>query len=358
MKKKQLFGIILMIVTMLFIPNNINAKEEKIMCKYMYQDKELVYTINSKVDVPFTDGENNWYHAENFKENYLKSAKTNNENYVCPTITVEESSLFTTVFVNAKNAEDCNGKCTKISAVEYTAPENINVKKAVDTTAIGSVGIYKENKYIIPMFRLLEDKTTEWSINGKDFVKTTEPIKINNIVIKLDNKLINKIFANNKVNDVTIYRNVKLDKNYEYLLSTEKVKGYDLTDGQETVAASYHGSLGEPEMDEWLEDYNQNQDCTGDNSILGSYDDPDSVASFLQIIFNWVKLIGPFIVVVMSGIDFAKVVVMGDDDGMKKAQNKLIIRLILAASLFVLPDIVSALLELFNITSSGICGLQ
>ena len=88
---------ILMIVSILFIPNNINAKEEKVMCKYMYQDKELVYTINSKVDVPFTDGENNWYHADNFKENYLKSAKTNSINYVCPTITVEESSLFTTV---------------------------------------------------------------------------------------------------------------------------------------------------------------------------------------------------------------------------------------------------------------------
>ena len=166
-------------------------------------------------------------------------------------------------------------------------------------------------------------------------------------------------YANNKVNDVTIYRNVKVESNgYKYLLSTKKVKGYDLTDGQETASASYHSSLGEPEMDEWLEDYNQNQDCTGKNSILGSYEDEESVAYLLQIIFKWVKLIGPFIVVVMSGIEFAKVVVMGDDDGMKKAQKNLIVRLILAASLFILPDIVSAFLELFNITSSGICGLQ
>ncbi|MBQ3511888.1 MAG: hypothetical protein IJA30_06325 [Bacilli bacterium] len=359
MKKMQLFGMILMIISILFIPNNINAKEEKVMCKYMYQDKELVYTINSKVDVPFTDGENNFYHADNFKEDYLRSAKTNSINYVCPTITIEESSLFTTIFVNAKNDEDCNGKCTKVSTKNYSSKENISVKKAVDTTAIGSVGIYNENKYFIPMFRLLNDGTKEWSINGKDFVETNESIQINNIEIKLDSKLINKIYANNKVNDVTIYRNVKVDENqYKYLLSTKKVKGYDLIDGQEIASNSYHKALGEPEMDEWLEDYNQNQDCTGDNSILGSYDDPESVAYFLQIIFNWVKLIGPFIVVVMSGIEFAKVVVMGDDDGMKKAQNKLIIRLILAASLFILPDIVSAFLELFNITSSGICGLQ
>lgn len=113
-----------------------------------------------------------------------------------------------------------------------------------------------------------------------------------------------------------------------------------------------------PNVDEWIEDYNQEQDCTGDNSILGSYNDPNSVAYLLQIIFNWIKLIGPFIVVVMSGIDFAKVIVLGDDEGMKKAQKKLIIRLILAASLFLLPDLIGSLLEIFNITSSGICGLQ
>ena len=91
---------------------------------------------------------------------------------------------------------------------------------------------------------------------------------------------------------------------------------------------------------------------------MGSYDDEDSVAWLIQKLFGYVKIIGPFIVLVMSGIDFIKVIVTGDDDGMKKALSKLIIRIILAASLFVLPDLVSALLDLFNITSSGICGLQ
>ena len=101
-----------------------------------------------------------------------------------------------------------------------------------------------------------------------------------------------------------------------------------------------------------------NTKCEGKNSLLGSYDDEDSVAWLIQKLFGYVKIIGPFIVLVMSGIDFIKVIVTGDDDGMKKAQSKLIIRLILAASLFVLPDLVLALLDLFNITSSGICGLQ
>lgn len=110
--------------------------------------------------------------------------------------------------------------------------------------------------------------------------------------------------------------------------------------------------------DDWLDGYNQQQQCTGNDSLLGSYDDPDSVAWLLQKVFNYVKLLGPFIVLVMSGIDFAKVIVMGDDEGMKKAQSKLMVRLILAASLFFLPGIITALLEIFGITSSGICGLQ
>lgn len=110
--------------------------------------------------------------------------------------------------------------------------------------------------------------------------------------------------------------------------------------------------------DDWLDGYDQQQQCTGNDSLLGSYDDPDSVAWLLQKVFNYVKLLGPFIVLVMSGIDFAKVIVMGDDEGMKKAQSKLIVRLILAASLFFLPGIITALLEIFGITSSGICGLQ
>lgn len=364
MKKTQLFGLALVLLITMFIPNNISAKETEFICKYQYQNQELVYKVDSKVNVPFKDGENNWYHSQDFAENYLEATKSSDNYYVCPTITIEESSSFTTVFNNPKSEDECNGTCTTITASSYSTSKNIGVKKAVDTTAISSVGFYEQDSFFIPYFRILEDGTKEWSIDGKYFIHAKESISgklaDSKIEIKLDNNLIEAIYNKESINNAAIiYRNVKKEDNkYIYLLSTEEVNGYNLKDGQETAARAYHAAYGEPDMDEWLEDYNQNQDCTGDNSILGSYNDPNSVAYFLQIIFNWLKLIGPFIVVVMSGIDFAKVVVMGDDDGMKKAQTKLIIRLILAASLFFLPDLIGALLELFNITSSGICGLQ
>ena len=116
MKKKQLFGLIIMLITMLLIPNNINAKEEKVVCKYNYKNEELVYTINGKVDTPFTDGTDNFYHADNFNNDYLKSANSSSGNYICPTITIEESSLFKTIFSKPKNTDECNGTCTTLVA--------------------------------------------------------------------------------------------------------------------------------------------------------------------------------------------------------------------------------------------------
>ena len=39
---------------------------------------------------------------------------------------------------------------------------------------------------------------------------------------------------------------------------------------------------------QWNEGYNQTQNCTGDNSILGSINDPNSVAWLLQQVFDYV----------------------------------------------------------------------
>ena len=73
MKKNQFFGLIIAVFILLLTPNNTSAKEANVICKYQYQNKELIYTINNKVEVPFEDGENNWYHGQDFQENYLKT---------------------------------------------------------------------------------------------------------------------------------------------------------------------------------------------------------------------------------------------------------------------------------------------
>ena len=97
-------------------------------------------------------------------------------------------------------------------------------------------------------------------------------------------------------------------------------------------------------------------DC--EDTLLGSVNDEDSVAWLVQQILDLIKVVGPILVVVLSSIDFLQVILKGDDDAMGKATKKLITRLILAILLFLVPVLVEWLLDIFGITTSGICGLN
>lgn len=94
-------------------------------------------------------------------------------------------------------------------------------------------------------------------------------------------------------------------------------------------------------------------DCS---SLLGDPTDENSVAWLLQQVFDFVKVIGPILVVILSSIDFAKVIISSDDEAMGKATKKLGSRLILAAMLFFIPLLVEVLLDLFGFTS--VCGIN
>lgn len=105
----------------------------------------------------------------------------------------------------------------------------------------------------------------------------------------------------------------------------------------------------------WTNDYNQPQNC---NSLLGSPGDANSVAWLIDKILSYLTIVGMALVVVLSSVDFAKVVMKGDDDAMAKATKKLVTRLILAGLLFFVPTLTSAIFALFGLTSDATCGLQ
>ena len=97
--------------------------------------------------------------------------------------------------------------------------------------------------------------------------------------------------------------------------------------------------------------------CEGDgaNAILGSTEDPNSVAWLIQEIMNYLKVIGPFLILILSSIEFVRAILTSDDESLAKAQKNLISRLILAAALFLLPTLISVILNVFGITSNEIC---
>ncbi len=99
--------------------------------------------------------------------------------------------------------------------------------------------------------------------------------------------------------------------------------------------------------------YDQDQNC---DSLLGDRNDEKSVMWLIDKALKVIQIVGPIMVVVLSSIDFAKVIVSGDDEAMAKAGKKLGIRLILAAALFFIPLLVNLLLDTFGLTGS--CNLQ
>ena len=101
-------------------------------------------------------------------------------------------------------------------------------------------------------------------------------------------------------------------------------------------------------------DYNEDKTC---ESLLGDPTKEDSVAWLIQEVLNIIKVLGPILVLVLSGFDFVKVILNGDDNAMKAAQKKLGVRLILVACLFFLPSIVMWLLDFFHFTNST-CGIN
>lgn len=110
----------------------------------------------------------------------------------------------------------------------------------------------------------------------------------------------------------------------------------------------------------WINEYNNevNNQSTGDcNSLLGPPTDTNSVAWLLFTVLNWLRVLGPLAVIVLSGIEFAQAIVKSDDDTMKKAKGHLTTRLVMAGLLFLIPSVVKLLLDVFNLTSDPMCGI-
>ena len=105
-----------------------------------------------------------------------------------------------------------------------------------------------------------------------------------------------------------------------------------------------------------FEDVGDDENC---EYILGDPNDDKSVAYMLQKVFDYIKIIGPILVIALSGFDFAKNALLQDEEAMKKASKKLTTRLICAVLLYFVPVITSFLINLINNTSyEQTCGIS
>lgn len=94
----------------------------------------------------------------------------------------------------------------------------------------------------------------------------------------------------------------------------------------------------------------EEMDC---ESLLGSKDDPESLAYLIDRFLLYFKIAAPILVLLFSTVDFVKTIIVNDEETMKKVQKRLITRIIYAILLFVLPTFLGLLLDIFGFTASN-----
>lgn len=92
------------------------------------------------------------------------------------------------------------------------------------------------------------------------------------------------------------------------------------------------------------------------NSVLGSVQDPESVAYLLQQIFSVIKFITPVMVLGFCSMDFIKATASQDKDLLQKAIKTSITRLIVGLIVFMLPVLINFVFDLLG--WYGTCGVK
>ena len=390
MKQLRLF-LLLFILGFVCIPYNTSALGNEIAsCNYQFTDVsgnqiKLKYQVLSdgSVRLPFGDGENynntnlGWYHSEQFSDKFYDAFSIDENTVTCPSIFVQQNESGFTVYPYPLSSNVCTGNCYQASASpklsDRAKKSGIKSKKVVSSCSGSSMGFYNRQSYVYPYFRLFSDGTKEWSIDGATYVPVSEAItgSINGsekFSISVNGSLIDSIFSSNSLTcPSSIYRCVnRVQGGYSYELSTSGNMCSNDTlstgDGQQLGSNYANLGYGDPDdgsnngnvtLDDLKEDltsYNQATDCVG---ILGDPGNEETVAWLLQQILNYIKILGPILVVILSSMDFAKAIIASDDESMKKAEKKLMIRLVLAVALFLVPTLVSVMLSIFGYTSEG-----
>lgn len=390
MKQLRLF-LLLFILGFVCIPYNTSALGNEIAsCNYQFTDVsgnqiKLKYQVLSdgSVKLPFGDGENynntnlGWYHSEQFSDKFYDAFSIDKNTVTCPSIFVQQNESGFTVYPYPLSSSVCTGNCYQASASpklsDSAKKSGIKSKKVVSSCSGSSMGFYNRQSYVYPYFRLFSDGTKEWSIDGATYVPVSDAItgSINGsekFSISVNDSLIDSIFSSNSLTcPSSVYRCVnRVQGGYSYELSTSGNMCSNDTlstgDGQQLGSNYANLGYGDPDdgsnngnvtLDDLKEDLNSYNQSTTCNGILGEPGNEESVAWLLQQILNYIKILGPILVVILSSMDFAKAIMTSDDESMKKAEKKLMIRLVLAVALFLVPTLVSVMLSIFGYTSDG-----
>jgi len=81
-----------------------------------------------------------------------------------------------------------------------------------------------------------------------------------------------------------------------------------------------------------------------DTLILATIEKNSETGKILMDLYGYLKIIVPILIIVLSSVDFV-VAISRDDENIKKAQKKLILRITLGIAFFLIPTILNMIFE-------------
>lgn len=112
------------------------------------------------------------------------------------------------------------------------------------------------------------------------------------------------------------------------------------------------------EIDEYTCSEEDMVELFGDRNDDGKSYDPDhdespSIRYLINQVLTYVRIIVPILIILLGTLDFAKAVLAGKEDNMKKAQSDFVKRIIAGIAVFFVPTIVDIIMELADIVWAG-----
>ena len=361
----------------LIMPKNVEAFQ----CKYMVypingqpdsgEPVELIFDIQKDGDEtvytpPFTGKKIydayptwSWEFSSGFKEHYLSEA-IKNDTARCPNIVVNTSVSGAASIMPSSYSETAKSYYTFEGEMIINGDDNIEIAQIENTCTITAQVVDALNDNAVTddtiqvTFSIYNNYLKTWKINDSNevFLKGNDSTEYQ-IAFTDDSGATIRYFVSLDVLN-NMYKADSLDMTCPSKLYACKeemasvgLHNYTLRSGPSCSTQTHIGNAN-------LDGLNQAIECRG----LFSNRDEGSVYDLLQTLLNYMKILGPILVVILSAVDFIKAVASSDEEAMKKAQHRLIIRLTAAIALFLVPTLVQLILDVLVGASDPNCLLQ
>lgn len=88
----------------------------------------------------------------------------------------------------------------------------------------------------------------------------------------------------------------------------------------------------------------------------------DGIIEIIELLFTWVKIMAPILLIIFGSLDYAKAVLANDNDALKKATSNFVKRAIAAAIIFFLPMLIELVFNLDGLSETRVgnplCGIS